>query len=172
MNHLLDPRRALAPTRTGAGPADAAHLSTGALCDAAGVSRGMLRLYEREGLLPEPPRTAARYRQYPASEVQRLLAIRSLKELGFTLRDIALLLAERDSGPLDAQRLQGLAQAQLVAIDARIARLQLVRGYVAAVAAGDLSAMDDPECRFLHDFLAVGADDDAPSPHSTHRPKD
>ena len=59
----------------------AAHLSTSALCEAAGVSRGVLRLYEREGLVPPPERSAAGYRQYPAGTVMQLQAIRGLKEL-------------------------------------------------------------------------------------------
>jgi DNA-binding transcriptional MerR regulator len=67
-------------------PSKAAPLSSGALCQAAGVTRGVLRVYEREGLLGPPPRTAAGYRVYPADSVQRLLAIRQLKEVGFTLR--------------------------------------------------------------------------------------
>lgn len=133
------------------------HLSTHALCLAAGVSRGVLRLYEREGLLPSPVRSAAGYRQYPADEVLRLQAIRGLKELGFTLKEIALLLGEREAQAIDTARLQALAQAQLSAIDARITRLQLVRSYVATVASGDLSAIDDPECQFLLDFLGASA---------------
>ena len=36
------------------------------------VTRGMLRLYEREGLLAVPPRSAAGYRHYPADTAERL----------------------------------------------------------------------------------------------------
>ncbi len=116
----------------------------------------MLRLYEAEGLLAPPARSAAGYRHYPADTVDRVQAIRLLKELGFTLRDIALLLCERDEGAVDAARMQTLAATQLAAIDARMARLALVRRYVAAVAAGDLSRLqDDAECQFLVDFMAA-----------------
>ncbi len=135
----------------------ASRLSTQALCQTAGVSRGLLRLYEREGLVPPPARNAAGYRQYPADEVLRLQAIRGLKELGLTLKEIALLLNEREALALDADRLQALAQAQLAAIDLRIARLQVLRKHVAAVSEGDRSAIDDPECHSLLDFLDGGA---------------
>lgn len=131
-------------------------LSSGVLCKRAGVTRGMLRIYEREGLLGEPPRSAAGYRAYPADAVQRLLAIRQLKEVGFTLREIAFLLAERDIGRISPARIRQLAREQLGVIDQRIARLQVVREYAASVAAGDLSVLDDPECRFLLQFLAAG----------------
>ena len=150
------PALALRDTRdTAAG--SASRLSTQALCQAAGVSRGVLRLYEREGLVPPPVRSAAGYRQYPADEVLRLQAIRGLKELGLTLKEIALLLNEREALALDADRLQALAQAQLAAIDLRIARLHVLRKHVAAVSEGDRSAIDAPECHFLLDFLDGGA---------------
>ncbi|WP_306554161.1 MerR family transcriptional regulator [Acidovorax sp.] len=154
------------------------HLSTQALCEAAGVSRGVLRLYEREGLVPPPVRSAAGYRQYPADEVLRLQAIRGLKELGFTLKEIALLLGEREAQTMDAARLQAMAQAQLIAIDTRIARLQMVRQHVATAASGDMSAIDDPECHFLMEFLSGGpatapATSAAPKhPHNLTSPKE
>ena len=147
------PARTPAPAvRATARPA----LSSGALCQQAGVTRGMLRVYEREGLLGPPPRTAAGYREYPADSVQRLLAIRQLKEVGFTLHEIALLLAERDTGDISPARVRKLAAEQLLVIDQRIARLQVVREYAAAVAAGDLGVLDDPECQFLLQFLQAG----------------
>jgi DNA-binding transcriptional MerR regulator len=132
-------------------------LHTTALCRIAGVTRGQLRIYERDGLLEAPARTAAGYRTWPADTLARLAAIRQLKEVGFTLREIALLLAERDQGTMTASQLARLAREQLVAIDARIARLQVVREYVDAVAQGDRSVLDDPDCAFLVRFLAADA---------------
>lgn len=132
-------------------------MHTTALCRAAGVTRGQLRIYEREGLLQAPPRTAGGYRSWPADAPARLTAVRQLKELGFTLREIALLLAERDRGRMSAARVARLAREQLVAIETRIARLQVVREYVAAVAQGDRRLLDDPDCSFLVRFLAADA---------------
>ena len=116
----------------------------------------MLRLYEREGLIRPPLRSDAGYRHYAPDTVDRVRAIRLLKELGLSLREIALLLAESDDAPMDADRLQALAAAQLQQIDARIARLTLLRSYLAPVAAGDFSVLGhDADCRFLADFLAA-----------------
>jgi DNA-binding transcriptional MerR regulator len=89
--------------------------------------------------------------------VARLQAIRQLKEIGFTLAEIAMLLAEGDAGDLDEARMQALAAQQLEAIDLRMANLKLVRRFVAAVAAGDMTALNDPECSFLVQFLASGS---------------
>jgi MerR family transcriptional regulator, copper efflux regulator len=132
-------------------------LTSGAVCAAATVTRGQLRVYEREGLIPPPRRTAGGFRDYPTDTVARLQAIRQLKEIGFTLAEIAMLLAEGDAGHLDNLRMQTLAAQQLQAIDLRMANLKVVRRFVAAVAGGDMSALNDPECSFLVQFLASGS---------------
>jgi DNA-binding transcriptional MerR regulator len=145
----MHPRSPLAPPFPRVVP-----LTSGAVCAAAQVTRGQLRLYEREGLLPPPRRTAGGFRDYPADTLARLQAIRQLKEIGFSLAEIGLLLAEGDAGALDEARMQALAAQQLEAIDQRIANLKVVRRFVAAVAAGDMTALNDPECGFLVQFLA------------------
>ena len=43
----------------------------------------------------------------------------------------------------------------LTKIDARIAGLQFIRGYVAPVAVGDMSVIQDEECNFLFEFMTA-----------------
>ena len=59
--------------------------TTSVLCKSAGVTRGQLRLYEDAGLIAPQSRTEAGYRQYGSDTLDRLKAIRHLKDLGFTL---------------------------------------------------------------------------------------
>ena len=54
-------------------------LTSGAVCAAAQVTRGQLRVYAREGLIPPPRRTDGGFRDYPADTVARLQAIRHSK---------------------------------------------------------------------------------------------
>jgi MerR family transcriptional regulator, copper efflux regulator len=129
--------------------------TTSALCKAASTSRGQLRLYEREGLLEAPARTRSGYRIYTFDAVLRLRAIHQLKALGLSLAEIAALLSERDHGAIDETELQARAQRLVIELDARLAQLAVVRDYVAAVATGDMSAVDDPDCRFLAKFIAA-----------------
>ena len=63
-----------------------------------GVSADTVRFYEREGLLPAPRRTAAGYRQYDATMVDRMTFIQGATRLGLTLSDVRDLLAVRDTG--------------------------------------------------------------------------
>lgn len=150
------PRHRARPARPPGAARPAAPLTTARLCAAADATRGMLRLYEREGLINPPQRSATGYRHYPTGTVDRVRAIRLLKDLGLSLREIALLLADSDDTPVDTAQLQALAAAQLQQIDARLARLALLRSYLAPVAAGDFSSIDaDADCRFLVDFLAA-----------------
>jgi DNA-binding transcriptional MerR regulator len=129
--------------------------TTSVLCKAANVTRGQLRLYEDEGLITPQSRTEAGYRQYGADTLDRLKAIMHLKELGFTLAEIALLLAERDHGELDERAVQQLAGDVLSKIDERIAGLQVIRGYVAPVAVGDMSVLQDEDCHFVVEFMTA-----------------
>ena len=133
--------------------------TTSALCKTANVTRGQLRLYEAAGLIAPQSRTEAGYRQYGSDTQDRLKAIMHLKELGFTLAEIALLLSDRDYGEIDEPAIQRLAGEVLSKIDERIAGLQVIRGYVAPVAVGNMGVLEDEDCNFVIDFMtALSAD--------------
>ncbi len=129
--------------------------TTSALCKAANVTRGQLRLYEEEGLIAPQGRIESGYRQYGADTLDRLRVILHLKELGLTLAEIALMLSDRDQGVLDEQAVQQLAGEVLAKIDERIAGLKLIRSYVAPVAVGDLSVLQDEDCKFVVEFMTA-----------------
>lgn len=60
-----------------------------------GVNVEPIRHYERNGLLPKAPRTAAGYRRFSGDFVGRLRFIRRAQELGFCLQEVKELLALR-----------------------------------------------------------------------------
>jgi MerR family mercuric resistance operon transcriptional regulator len=66
-------------------------LTISQLAHEAGVNVETIRYYERRGLLREPPRSRAGYRQYAADDLWRLQFIARAKRLGFTLAEIASL---------------------------------------------------------------------------------
>ncbi len=129
--------------------------TTSTLCKIANVTRCQLRLYEEEGLIAPQSRTEAGCRQYGADTSDRLKVIMHLKELGFTLADIALLLSDRDNGALDEAAIQRLAGEVLSKIDERLAGLHVIRTYVAPVAAGDMSVLKDEDCNFVVKFMTA-----------------
>ena len=60
-----------------------------------GLSVDAIRFYERNALLPRPPRTQGGFRQYAESDVETLAFIRRVQRLGFKLSEIRALLRLR-----------------------------------------------------------------------------
>ncbi len=63
-------------------------LTIGQVARMAGTTVRAVRHYHQTGLLPEPPRAANGYRRYRSSDLNRLLRIRQLSDLGLALADI------------------------------------------------------------------------------------
>ena len=101
-------------------------LKIGAVAKAADVSIDTVRFYESRGLLPAPARTAAGYRLYDQSTVERLSFIGRAKDLGFTLNEVVLLLELQDKGGPKAD-VRAITHAKLEQIDRKIQDLQRMR---------------------------------------------
>lgn len=72
-------------------------MKIGDLATRTGTQVETIRYYEREGLLPEPARTAANYRIYDDMHVERLAFIRRCRSLDMALDEIRVLLGLKDS---------------------------------------------------------------------------
>lgn len=100
-------------------------LRIGTLAREAGVTVETIRYYQRRNLLGEPERPPRGQRAYPARYVDRLRFIKRAQALGFTLEEIAELLA-LDSGTGHA-RAQALASRRLAEIEDKIRDLERMR---------------------------------------------
>lgn len=104
---------------------------------AAGVHPQTLRYYERRGLLAEPERSLGGHRLYPAETVTLLRAIKAAQRLGFTLDEVAALLAAGRRPRRPDAGLHAVAHDKLAEVEARIADLRVVATTLrAAVEAG------------------------------------
>ncbi len=99
-------------------------LTIAKLAQAGGVGVETVRFYQRRGLIDTPTRDGA-IRRYGSDDVRRLRFIRQAQAAGFTLAEIAELLA-LDAGE-DRARAFGLASARIAALDARIVELTAAR---------------------------------------------
>ncbi len=108
-------------------------LTIGQVANGAGVGVETIRFYEREGLIPEPPRTPAGYRQYAADTVERLRFIQRAKELGFSLRETQELLALRLGQAGSAADVRVRAAEKVQDISAKIRDLQAMRDSLTAL---------------------------------------
>ena len=93
----------------------------------AGVNPQTLRYYERIGLLPDPPRTPAGYRNYPGNAVRVLRFIRGAKELGFQLDEISELLSFAQHPVGSCGSVRSLAERRVADLDRRISDLVRMR---------------------------------------------
>jgi len=103
------------------------NLRSGELARAAGVSTDTLRHYERLGILKYPPRTPGGYRVYPREALDRVFLVRNALACGFTLPELARILAVRDSGGAPCRQVAELARLKVLQLDTQIAQLTQLR---------------------------------------------
>src|SRR5437899_12754454 len=99
-------------------------LTISRLAQLGGVNLETIRYYERQGLLPAPPRTAAGYRVFPRDAAHRLRFIKRAQELGFSLSEIAELLALRMKPGAKRAEMRMRAETKITDIDQKIRTLQ------------------------------------------------
>jgi DNA-binding transcriptional MerR regulator len=97
MNELTPAEAVTAtPLPSGAGIDDEALLQIGAVAQLVDLSLRTVRHYEEAGLVRPAARTAGGFRLYDNDTVARLLLIKQMKPLGFTLEEMRLLIETRN----------------------------------------------------------------------------
>jgi MerR family transcriptional regulator, copper efflux regulator len=100
--------------------------------EATGLSRHTVRFYERRGLLPAPPRGGDNnYRDYDEALVERALTIKLAQRLGFTLAEIKRSIDDYDADTMSAEDKMRFMEEKIAQIEAQMAGLQTMRGYLA-----------------------------------------
>jgi DNA-binding transcriptional MerR regulator len=102
-----------------------AGLTIGKLAAAGGVGVETVRFYQRRGLLTEPARVGAGYREYSEADQERLVFIRRARALGFTLGEISDLL-----GPAEANstaEIVSAAHSKLADVERQVRELEVVK---------------------------------------------
>jgi DNA-binding transcriptional MerR regulator len=107
----------------------------GQVASQAGVSIDTIRYYERRGVLPAAPRTAAGYRVYTEAAVPRIRLTRRLQGLGLTLDEIIGALHAQDAGHASCASERWRLREALDRIESRIADLARVQGEIRDVLA-------------------------------------
>jgi MerR family copper efflux transcriptional regulator len=99
------------------------HFTISQLAKQAGVNVETVRYYQRRGLLPQPPRRASGYRQYSQEDLAYLQFIRRAQTLGFSLKEIAELLALRVDPAMGCHDVRERATHKLADVAAKIRAL-------------------------------------------------
>ena len=126
----------------------------GELSRQTGCNVETIRYYEHVGVLPRPPRSAARYRLYDIGDVRRLVFVRRARELGFTLDEVRALLAlSADNGKDTCAEVRQLAASHLADIRAKINDLRAMER-VLSVAVRRCDAGELPGCPLIDTLSA------------------
>lgn len=83
---------------------DVRTMHIGELAERTGLSLRTLRHYDEVGLVSASGRTEGGFRLYTQDDYERLMLIRRMKPLGFTLEEMAALLDALDAGDEDPER--------------------------------------------------------------------
>lgn len=99
-------------------------MQIGSIAKKIGLSVDAIRFYERNSLLPRPPRTPGGFRQYGESDVETLAFIRRVQGLGFKLSEIRGLLNLRGSRLQPCAPVRRRLEEKLVDVQRKLSDLQ------------------------------------------------
>ncbi|MBT8147273.1 MAG: Zn(2+)-responsive transcriptional regulator [Gammaproteobacteria bacterium] len=98
------------------------------IAERTGLSAHTLRFYEKHGLISASERSEAGYRLYSEADLRKAEFIRTARNIGFSLEDIAGLLSIRlDKSSHTCQEVTDITQRKLVEVNAKIRELTAMR---------------------------------------------
>jgi len=116
-----------------------------------------IRFYEKQGLLPAPPRSDGNYRVYGESHIERLRFIRHCRTLDMALDEVRTLLQHREAPSEDCGDVNSLLDEHIHAVEVRIDALTQLKRHLMrlreqcattapAADCGILRALSDESC--------------------------
>ncbi|MGO3106490.1 Cd(II)/Pb(II)-responsive transcriptional regulator [Psychrobacter celer] len=132
-------------------------IKIGELAKRTGATVETIRYYEKEGLLPEPSRSAGNYRLYNDTHIERLQFILHCRTLDMTLDEVRVLLQYWDEPDRDCSNVDALLDEHIEAVEVRIEELMQLKQHLMdlrkkclssapAVSCGILNALADNSC--------------------------
>ncbi len=129
----------------------AASVTIGEAARVTGVSAKMIRYYEETGLLGPAGRTAAGYRVYSEGDLHALRFVRRARDLGFSMQEIADLLALWQDRSRASAAVKAVALDHVADLRRRIGELEAMARtleHLAERCCGD----ERPDCPILDDL--------------------
>lgn len=144
-------------------------MKIGALASITATQVETIRFYEREGLIPEPTRTASNYRSYDSSHVERLRFIRRCRSLDMALDEIRALLRFKDAPSGDCGDVNALLDAHIQHVSARVLELRALEQELGELRARCQSAAAGAHCEILKELAQVEPAAKLPRESSGHQ---
>lgn len=144
-------------------------MKIGALAKATGTPVETIRFYEREGLLPEPPRTEGNYRIYTPAHAERLSFVRHCRSLDMTLDEIRVLLRFKDAPSDNCASVNTLLDEHIGHVGERIRGLRQLEKQLKSLRAQCQMAQDAAHCGILTELSSLAREQpDAPASGAGH----
>ena len=131
----------------------------GELATAGGCQVETIRYYEREGLLPQPARSAGKYRLYGAEHVDRLTFIRHCRSLGMSLIDVRRLLHFKDAPEEKCNEVNLLLDTHIAQIAGRMAELKNLQEQMLELRSHCSQNQPAKDCGILHGLARSTGED-------------
>ena len=131
-------------------------MNIGQAASATGVSAKMIRHYEQVGLVQEPRRTDAGYRQYSENEIHTLRFIRQARDLGFSIQQIGALVGLWQNRRRPSRQVKALAEAHIKELEHKAQDLLAMKAtleHLVKCCHGD----DRPDCPILDTLASQNA---------------
>lgn len=112
-----------------------------------------IRYYEREGLIPQAPRSDGNYRIYGAKHVERLAFVRHCRSLDMTLEEIRVLLRFRDAPQAECGEVNALIDEHIEHVAARIRELRQLERQLKALREQCVGFRDAEHCGILNELV-------------------
>jgi Cu(I)-responsive transcriptional regulator len=128
-------------------------VNIGTAADLSGISAKMVRHYESLGLLPRGARTDSGYRQYSEADVHTLRFIKRARDLGFSMAEIAELVALWQNRRRASASVKRIAQKHVDELATRIEAMQAMQRTLRQLlhhCHGD----ERPDCPILDDLAS------------------
>lgn len=123
-----------------------------------------IRFYEREGLLPEPARTAGNYRIYDAGHVQQLAFIRHCRALDMALDEIRVLLRLKEDTSKSCEAVNQVLDEHIEHVAHRLQELKALQKQLVALRGQCSQKRDVAHCGILSGLSQASA-----GSHVTHQ---
>lgn len=129
-----------------------------------------IRYYEREGLLPVPPRTLGNYRQYSEQDAERLLFIRHCRSLGMSLDDIRVLQHFQAEPELACDEINALLDRHLQQTQTQIQSLQRLQSQLQNLRRACDAHLSARQCGILQNLQSAATSNDCVCHDSNETP--
>ncbi|ANY89509.1 MULTISPECIES: Cu(I)-responsive transcriptional regulator [Pseudomonas] len=126
-------------------------MNIGQAARSSGLSTKMIRYYESIGLLKPAVRSDSGYRLYQQDDLHTLAFIKRSRDLGFSLEEVAKLLALWQDRQRASADVKALAMQHIDALNKRIEELISLRDTLSDLAA-HCQGNDRPDCPILKDL--------------------